>query len=105
MLNLTPNSLEKGCFHLFTIAHEFIHAIGFYHMQSASDRDDYVKIVWEKIIKGLEYNFDKYSNKEISHFGAEYDFGSIMHYPRDAFSIDGSHTIIPLQVHFSILKN
>lgn len=67
-------------------------------MQSATDRDEFVQIVWDKIISGLEYNFDKYEANYISHFEVPYDYGSVMHYPRKAFSIDGSDTIIPIKV-------
>lgn len=34
-LKLAPNNLESGCFRLYTIVHEFIHALGFHHMQSS----------------------------------------------------------------------
>lgn len=68
-LNLTPNQIEVGCFRLGTIIHEFLHALGFYHMQSASERDDYVEIVWENIQSGTEGNFAKYNDSIITNFG------------------------------------
>ncbi|XP_055527782.1 zinc metalloproteinase nas-4-like [Wyeomyia smithii] len=94
-LNLAPNALEQGCFRLGTIIHEFLHALGFYHMQSASDRDDYVTIVWENIQRGAEHNFEKYASTEVSHFDTEYDYGSVLHYSATAFSLDFEPTIIP----------
>ncbi|XP_055599265.1 zinc metalloproteinase nas-15-like [Uranotaenia lowii] len=94
-LNLAPNRPESGCFRLGTIMHEFLHALGFYHMQSASNRDDYVTIVWDKITSGMEHNFIKYQASEVSSFETQYDYGSVMHYPGTAFSVDGSLTIIP----------
>lgn len=96
-LNLQTNQPEVGCFRLFTIAHEFLHALGFYHMQSATERDDYVRIVWDKIQSGTEGNFNKYESNVINQFGVEYDYGSVMHYSRTAFTIDGSDTIIAIQ--------
>ena len=36
-----------------------MHAAGFWHEQSRHDRDDYVTIVWDNILEGLSYNFDK----------------------------------------------
>jgi Astacin (Peptidase family M12A) len=96
-LNLTPNNREVGCFRLYTIVHEFLHALGFFHMQSATERDEYVKIVWEKIQSGTETNFDAYGSDYITNYNVEYDYGSVMHYPKTAFSIDGADTIVPLK--------
>lgn len=38
-----------------SVRHEMIHAIGFYHMQSDSDRDTYVEIHEEHIESGTRY--------------------------------------------------
>ncbi|CRK97806.1 CLUMA_CG011183, isoform D [Clunio marinus] len=97
ILNLQPNNLEVGCFRLHTIIHEFMHAVGFYHMQSAAERDEWVEIVWDKIQAGTEGNFAKQSETVVSNYGVDYDYGSVMHYPSVSFSIDGSPTIIPLK--------
>lgn len=96
-LNLQPYSIETGCFRLYTIVHEFLHAIGFYHMQSATERDEYVRIEFDKIQPGTANNFNTYGSDVISNYGVEYDYGSVMHYSSTAFSIDGSDTIIPLR--------
>lgn len=69
-------------------------------MQSASDRDTYVKIAWENIQEGHEKNFVIYTEDKITHFGVPYDYGSIMHYDRKAFSKNGKETIIPIKVSF-----
>lgn len=53
-LNLQPNEPGVGCFRLGTIAHEFLHALGFYHQQSTSDRDNYVDIIWRNIDDGIQ---------------------------------------------------
>lgn len=47
-------------------------ALGFYHMQNAFDRDDYVKIQWENIEKKKKHNFKKYSSSEITDFNQNY---------------------------------
>lgn len=96
-LNLQPYAVETGCFRLYTIVHEFMHAVGFYHMQSATERDDFVRIVFESIQSGTENNFNTYSADVISNLGVEYDYGSVMHYSRTAFSKDGNDTIIALR--------
>lgn len=74
-LNLQLNEPGYGCFRLYTIVHEFLHALGFYHMQSNYVRDDYVEIIWENIQSGTENNFNKMSETSTSNFGVDYDFG------------------------------
>lgn len=94
-LNLALYEPEQGCFRLGTIMHEFIHALGFYHMQSATERDDFVRIAWEHIQRGMEHNFNRYDAERITNFGVEYDVTSVMHYSAYAFTSNGYATIIP----------
>uniref|UniRef100_A0A3Q2QSP3 Metalloendopeptidase n=1 Tax=Fundulus heteroclitus TaxID=8078 RepID=A0A3Q2QSP3_FUNHE len=42
-------SIGTNCDRIATIEHEFLHALGFWHEQSRSDRDDYVQIMWDRI--------------------------------------------------------
>lgn len=74
-INLTPNNPEIGCFRLYTIVHEFLHAVGFFHTQNAYDRDDYVRINTDVIQFGAERNFLKFGNDIMSHLNVEYDYG------------------------------
>jgi astacin len=72
--------------------HEIGHAVGLWHEQSREDRDEYVTIHWDRIEAGKEHNF----NQQIAD-GEDvgpYDYDSIMHYGRKAFSTDGD-TITP----------
>ena len=62
-----------------TIVHEFIHALGVYHMHQRSDRDKYVKINWENIKESDKFNFDKLDDALF--FDVPYDAKSMMHYP------------------------
>ncbi|ABL64126.1 Dot/Icm T4SS effector Zinc-dependent metalloprotease LegP [Chlorobium phaeobacteroides] len=92
-------NLASGCSKGNTI-HEIGHTIGLWHEHSREDRNAFVTIHWDKIIAGYEHNF----NQQISDgddVGA-YDYGSIMHYPRTAFSTDGSETITPTDPSASI---
>lgn len=65
-------------------------------MQSAYDRDEYVKIIYENIIEGAQLQFLKYNSSFVSHFGQKYDYYSLMHYPKDAFSKNDEPTIVPV---------
>uniref|UniRef100_A0A182WXS3 Metalloendopeptidase n=1 Tax=Anopheles quadriannulatus TaxID=34691 RepID=A0A182WXS3_ANOQN len=94
-LNLAPNVPGQGCFRIGTVVHEFLHALGFYHQQSASDRDEFVDIIWDNIQKGTENNFNIYSSSVVTDFNVQYDYGSVMHYGATAFSVNGQRTIIP----------
>nr|CAD7401840.1 unnamed protein product [Timema poppensis] len=94
-LNLQPGVPGSGCFRHGTIVHEFLHALGFYHEQSSSDRDDYVTIVWANIQAGTENNFAKHSASTVTNYGIGYDYDSVLHYGPFAFSINGEMTIVP----------
>lgn len=43
---------RQGCLSLGTIQHEFLHALGFHHEHQRSDRDNYVRIVFENVEAG-----------------------------------------------------
>jgi hypothetical protein len=73
------------------IKHEIGHCIGLYHEQSRSDREQFVEIKWANVDPAMKHNF----NQEDSLNLGSYDFGSIMHYPAKAFSVNGQPTIVP----------
>jgi len=90
----TMNLQQNGCFRSGTIQHELMHVLGFFHEQSRPDRDSYITIHQENISPDLAHNFDKYEWGVVAESqGTGYDYGSLMHYPRDAFSANGQPTI------------
>ena len=74
--------------------HEIGHAIALWHEQSREDRDNFVTINFANVQAGLQHNFDQQitDGDDIG----PYDYGSIMHYPRNAFAINPNvDTITP----------
>ena len=51
-------SLSDECVDYPTVIHEFMHVVWFIHEHQRDDRDGYVKIVWNNIIPGMD--FDKF---------------------------------------------
>lgn len=90
-------NLDPDCYAEVVVQHEFIHALGFFHMQSATERDAYVNVIWENILPGMEHNFDKVNAGSTSQFDQPYDYYSIMHYPGWAFSANGKDTMVAVQ--------
>lgn len=74
-----------------SIVHEMCHALGLWHEQSRSDRDQFVEIVWANVKDEERHNFEQHVDDGMD-IGA-YDYGSIMHYPANAFSKNGQVTL------------
>lgn len=82
------------CGQIGIIIHEIGHAIGFWHEQSRPDRDQYVKIFWNNMhFFFYAKQFWKRLKNETDSRSVGYDYGSIMHYPLDAFSRNNQSTI------------
>ena len=74
-------------------------------MQSATERDDFVRIAFEHIQEGTANNFNKYDANTISNFGELYDVTSVMHYGAYGFTKNGYATIVPNVSALSLSKN
>jgi hypothetical protein len=78
-------SLGPDC-SLGNAIHEIGHAIGLWHEQSREDRDLFVTINWQNVQPGMAAQFNQHII-DGDDFGG-YDYGSIMHYPRNAFAVN-----------------
>ncbi|XP_053566998.1 embryonic protein UVS.2-like [Bombina bombina] len=89
----TVSLLKDYCLNHGTVQHELNHALGFLHEQCRSDRDNYVTVMTQYIIPEDLGNFIKDSTNNLH---MQYDYSSLMHYPRYAFSKTGQDTIVPI---------
>ncbi|XP_074657010.1 zinc metalloproteinase nas-13-like [Tubulanus polymorphus] len=69
-----------------------MHALGFTHEQCRSDRNRHITINYQNIQRGRAANF---ARKNTNNLRTAYNYASIMHYGRYAFSKNGSPTIVP----------
>ncbi|KAG7233978.1 hypothetical protein INR49_028692 [Caranx melampygus] len=92
-------SIGENCDDLGTVVHEFLHALGFWHEQSRVDRDDYVNIMWDRIEPEEKHNFNIHS--DTSALGVPYDYSSVMHYDKIAFSKGSEPTIVTKMPQFN----
>ncbi|NXP46894.1 ASTL metalloendopeptidase, partial [Heliornis fulica] len=91
----TVSMMKGGCMWRGIIQHELEHALGFLHEHSRSDRDKYVKIMWEYINPGDRGDFRKFENS--NNLGLPYDYSSVMHYgPYTFTNTTGKATIVPI---------
>jgi len=89
-------SIGSDCMSHGIIQHELLHILGFWHEHSRTDRDKYIRILWDNVLDDAKENFRPYSDPVNDHLGLPYDYGSIMHYRNDAFTRNGNTTIVPI---------
>ncbi|XP_069830100.1 embryonic protein UVS.2-like [Dendropsophus ebraccatus] len=82
-----------GCITYSLIQHELMHNLGFYHEHTRNDRDQHIDIKWENVASGSASAFSPDNGNTQ---GFPYDYMSIMHYTRYAYSISPSlPTMVP----------
>ncbi|NWI86641.1 MEP1A protein, partial [Pitta sordida] len=96
-------SIGERCDYRAIVEHEILHALGFYHEQSRTDRDDYVKIWWDEIIPGKEHNFVKYDDSYITDLNTPYDYESLMHY--EPFSFNKNESVPTITAKIPVFDN
>ncbi len=89
-------NIGKGCEHYSTVLHELGHAFGIGHEHQRMDRDSYIEILKENISDpylglNVKMNFSTQAGELLT----PYDFLSIMHYSKNAFSKNGKQTLRP----------
>ncbi|EFX86902.1 hypothetical protein DAPPUDRAFT_43558, partial [Daphnia pulex] len=90
-------SLDDGCVVSWapgTVMHELMHTAGFWHEHMRPDRDTYVSINLSNVIPSYRSAFDKMSTSQVTTLGMSYDYGSVMHYPANAFAVNPSIPVI-----------
>ncbi|KAK2853410.1 hypothetical protein Q5P01_006071 [Channa striata] len=74
---------RSGCLYHGTVQHELLHALGFNHEQTRSDRDNHIKVLLQNVQSGMDHNFRKIATLNQ---GTPYDYNSVMQYSKYAFS-------------------
>ncbi|KAJ1096031.1 hypothetical protein NDU88_001180 [Pleurodeles waltl] len=78
-----------------TVAHELMHSLGFHHEHVRKDRDNYVSVQWDNILTDYISAFQMTDTNNMKY--TPYDYSSIMHYGKKAYSKDGiSQTMVPI---------
>ncbi|XP_067670137.1 zinc metalloproteinase nas-36-like [Haliotis asinina] len=85
-------NLEKGCRVKHVMTHELGHVIGLIHEHQRPDRDNYITVASENVGVGRMKNYRKFDINRIRLYGVNYDYTSIMHYGKTAFSKDDYST-------------
>ena len=72
---VVPSCLIQGmgCVTVGIAIHEMVHAAGFFHEQSRTDRDDHVKVIFENIPPKYHAQFKKHPSNELDTLGLPYD--------------------------------
>ncbi|EFX86892.1 hypothetical protein DAPPUDRAFT_312308 [Daphnia pulex] len=88
------------------VIHELMHVLGFYHEHQRPDRDEYVSVDLDNVEPKNKRYFEKMRISHYNILGHSYDYGSVMHYPKDAFAKDHRKPVMtPVTEGTSVLGN
>ncbi|OQV20369.1 putative Zinc metalloproteinase nas-4 [Hypsibius exemplaris] len=79
---------DPHCIRHGIVVHELMHAVGFYHEQSRTERDNFVEVNFPNIAQSKWHNFQSYETHQVTNFSQPYDYDSLMHYGRFDFAND-----------------
>ncbi|XP_074522704.1 low choriolytic enzyme-like [Halichoeres trimaculatus] len=89
----TVSLARRGCLYHGTVQHELLHALGFNHEQTRSDRDNHIRVLLENVQSSMQHNFRKIATLNQ---GTSYDYNSVMQYHKYAFSKNNKPTMLPI---------
>ncbi|XP_072134744.1 meprin A subunit alpha-like isoform X1 [Mobula birostris] len=91
-------SIGTWCDTKAIVEHEILHALGFYHEHSRTDRGYYVNIWWNEIQPDKKINFEVYGDDITTDHNTPYDYESLMHYAPFSFSKNDSVPTISTKI-------
>ncbi|CAL8372921.1 unnamed protein product [Arctogadus glacialis] len=89
----TVSLSRQGCLYHNTVQHELLHALGFNHEQTRSDRDQHIRVLLQNVQSGMQHNFNKIATLNQA---TPYDYNSVMQYHKYAFSKNNQPTMVPI---------
>lgn len=98
---LHNSTIDVNCFRITSIQHEVMHTLGFHHIHRGTNRDEHLRIIWENVIPSKKKKLLKRTDADkLTNFGVAYDYDSIMHYGKKAYSKNGKVTIETMDPKF-----
>jgi len=82
-------NLAAGCQSKGVAVHEILHALGVAHEQKRSDRDTYVRVLWDNVEREPRDMRSQFTTSNDAYRNQGYDFESVMHYGKSFFSRGG----------------
>ncbi|MCB0349909.1 MAG: M12 family metallopeptidase [Bdellovibrionales bacterium] len=97
-----PIWLSDNCY-APEIAHEIMHALGFIHEHSRTDRDQYIDVLWDNIEELYKTQFAIVPESLMSfHKGMPFDYNSIMIYRPDSFAKRGGLSTLKSKTNIAV---